>query len=95
MLDYDNLIAVVFDVPDMMATQYDQVIRELEAAGLGAPDGRLYHIAAPQGTGWYVLDVWETADKLNTFAGSLMPILQKNGVTPPQPQILPAHNIIG
>ncbi|RMG89379.1 MAG: hypothetical protein D6706_21455 [Chloroflexi bacterium] len=95
MSNHNNVIAAVFDVPGMTAVQYDRVIKDLEAAGLGAPDGRLYHLAAPKGDGWYVLDVWENVDKLNTFAGTLMPILQKNGVMPPQPRILPAHNIIG
>jgi hypothetical protein len=91
----NGLLAVVFEASAMTAVQYDQVIRDLERAGVGAPDGRIYHLAAPKGEGWYVLDVWETAEKFNAFAATLVPILQRNGVTPPQPQILPAYNVIG
>jgi len=95
MTEKNGLLAVVFDAPLMTAVQYDQVIRDLERAGVGAPDGRIYHLAASKGEGWYVLDVWETAEKFNAFAATLVPILQRNGVTPPQPQILPAYNVIG
>lgn len=91
----DSCLAVVFDVPFMTAVQYDQVVCDLERAGLGAPDGRFYHLAAPTKDGWYVVDIWEKAEKLDRFVQALLPILQRNGVTPPQPQILPAYNVIG
>ena len=87
-------IVAVFNVPGMTAQQYDKTIKELEAAGQGKPKGRLYHVAAAKPGGWFVLDVWASAEELNQFAQTLMPILQKAGVTPPQPEILPVHNII-
>jgi hypothetical protein len=87
-------IVALFDIPGMTAAQYDRVIKELEAAGAGSPKGRLYHVASAKEAGWFVVDVWESGELLNQFAQTLMPILQKNGVTPPQPQIYPTHNII-
>lgn len=90
----NNPIIVVFDVPGMTPEQYDQVIKDLEAAGAGSPRGRLYHVASAKTDGWLVVDVWESAERLDQFAQTLMPSLQKVGVTPPQPQIYPTHNII-
>jgi hypothetical protein len=69
-------------------------MKEQEESDAGSPKGRQSHVAASKEEGWLVVDVWESPDLLDQFAGTLMPILQKNGVTPPQPQILPAHNIL-
>ena len=87
-------IAAVFEVPGMTAQQYDRVIKDLEGAGQGSPEGRLYHVACSMENGWYVVDLWESPELLDRFANTLMPILQKAGVTPPQPRVFPVHNII-
>ena len=87
-------ITAIFNVPGMTAAQYDNVIRELDRAGAGKPKERLHHVASPQPDGWLVVDVWESGEALERFAGTLMPILAKNGVTPPQPAVYPVHNII-
>ncbi len=87
-------VTVVFQVPGMTAHQYDRVINGLEAKGLGAPDGRLFHVASPTPDGWFVVDVFESEEKLGKFAESLMPILAAAGVTPAQPTIYPVHNMI-
>ena len=89
-----STIVAIFDVPGMTAAQYDQVMKDLEIAGAGNPKGRQYHVATSKEAGWFVVDVWASPDSLNEFATALMPILQKNGVTPPQPQVFPAHNIV-
>ena len=39
-------ITAVFDTPGMTQQQYEQTLRGLEAKGLGAPDGRLHHVAS-------------------------------------------------
>lgn len=95
MTNQTNMIAVIFDLPDITAVQYDQIVLDLERAGLGAPNGRFYHLAAPKNSGWFVVDIWEKAEKLEHFTKALFPILRRNGIIPPQPQILPAYNIIG
>ena len=87
-------IIAVFELAGMTASQYDQVIKDLAAAGQGSPKGRLHHVAASKAGGWFVVDVWESPELLNEFAQTLMPILQQKGVTPPQPQVYPVHNII-
>lgn len=80
--------------PSMTAQQYDQLMKELEAAGKGKPPGRPYHVAAQQDNNCFVTDVWESEKALNEFSKTLLPILIKIGVTPAQPTIFPVHNII-
>ena len=87
-------ITAVFELPDMTQQRYDQIIKDLESKGFGAPDGRLHHVASASDNGGFVVDVWESEEKLGKFAEVLMPILASNGVTLPQPQIRPVHNII-
>jgi hypothetical protein len=83
-----------FNIPGMTSKQYDQVIKDLRAAGHERPGKRIYHVAAEMPGGWFVIDVWESAEALSEFAGILMPILVNNSVTPPQPALLPVHNDI-
>ncbi len=87
-------ISAVFKVSTMTSEQYDTVIKELNGKGAGAPDGRLYHVASPDGAGWFVVDVWESEEKLNKFSQVLMPTLEGAGITMAPPEIRPVHNII-
>jgi hypothetical protein len=87
-------ITAYFRVPGMHPPQYEQIIAGLEAAGLGAPDGRLYHVASLADDGMHVLDVWDSEEKLGRFAERLIPIIISTGVTPPQPEVGPAHKVI-
>ena len=86
-------ITAVFDTA-ISQQQYDQVIQGLEGAGLGSPDGRLYHVASLSNGNVFVVDVWESEEKLGKFAEQLMPIIASTGATPPEPVITPVHNII-
>lgn len=81
-------------MPDMNIQNYSQTINDLKAAGVGAPNGRLFHVVTTQSKGMLVTDVWESEEKLNEFAKTLMPILIKNGVQPATPTFLSVHNII-
>ena len=55
-------IITVFELSSMTIEKYSQVIRGLEAAGQGSPEGRLYHIASPQEDGSFMVTaVWESA----------------------------------
>ena len=87
-------ITAVFKVPTMTSEQYDKVIKELEVKGVGAPDGRLHHVASPDGGGLLVVDIWESEEKLDKFSQVLIPTLEGVGVTPAEPEIRPVHNII-
>ena len=83
-----------FTLPGMTSVQYDQVIKDLCAAGHEHPERRICHVASELPDGWYVIDIWDSAEALTEFAGILMPILAQNGVTPPQPVLLPVYNVM-
>jgi len=88
-----NLV-IQFSMEKMNKSQYDQVIAELDAAGYGNIPGRLFHVAAPQGEGWHVTDVWESEEAFRSFAETMVPILASTGVEPAEPLMLAVHNII-
>ena len=86
---------VVRFVPkSMSARQYDEIIRRLDAAGAGAPKGRLYHVAFGPADALRVSDIWETREEFDHFGATLMPILQEVGVDPGTPDWIEVYNII-
>lgn len=86
-------IMVYFDMPGVTAEQYDQIWKDLKAAGHAFPKGLLHHAAAPTVSSWLVVDVWESADRFKEFGDVLMPLLVKNGISKNDPVILPLHNM--
>jgi hypothetical protein len=74
--------------------QYDDAVARLEAAGAGAPAGRLYHTALETNGQIQVFDIWESQESFEAFGATLMPILGAVGADPGQPQVAPVHNII-
>ena len=88
-------ILVSFTIPTMNVENYTNGVNALEAAGSGSPNGRIYHIAALQADGSFIInDVWESAESFDTFGQILMPILIESGVEPVEPKIYPVHNSI-
>jgi hypothetical protein len=88
-------LMTVVNLPTMNTDKYNQAIRGLEAAGQGKPKGRLYHIAARQEDGTIIVtDIWESAALLEEFAQTLIPTLNKAGVTPVEPKVYPVLNVI-
>jgi len=83
-----------FHPEGMTADKYDQVIKDLEAAGAGTPKGRLHHSAFGPPESIMVYDVWTSEEDFNAFGETLMPILEKNGVAAGQPDVMPVHNLI-
>jgi len=88
------MIVAVFEGTDMSEEKYNAVLAELAAAGAAAPDGRIEHVAAWDGGAFCVVDTWENTDKLNRFAETLFPIMDRIGVTPPTPHIYELRNTI-
>jgi hypothetical protein len=78
----------------MSAAQYDEVTKNLEAAGFGKPKGRIFHVCYGDPGNMHVTDVWDSMENLQAFGQVLMPLLQKTGVDPGQPGINGVHNII-
>ena len=88
-------IITVFNLSTMTTEKYNKAIDGLEAAGQGKPKGRLYHVAARQEDGSTVVtDIWESAALLEEFGKTLIPVLNKAGVTPVEPKVYPVLNVI-
>lgn len=83
-----------FTPAGMTAEKYNTVTGQLEAAGYGAPKGRLYHVCYGDTDNLHVMDIWDSIENFEEFGNTLMPILQQSGVDPGQPLIQPVHRII-
>ncbi len=73
---------------------YDDTISRLEAAGAGAPAGRLYHVAMESDGQVQVFDVWDSQESFEAFGATLLPIMAELGADPGPPMVSPVHNII-
>jgi hypothetical protein len=70
--------------------KYDEAIRRLDAAGHGAPAGRLEHVAIETNGEIEVLDIWESQEALEAWGPQgFVPILLDLGVELHPPTILP------
>ena len=76
------------------AAKYDEVIRQLEGAGAGAPVGRLYHVCFGDNENLNVSDIWDSTENFEKFGQVVFPIMQGLGVDPGEPEIIEVHNII-
>jgi hypothetical protein len=74
--------------------KYDEAVNRLEAAGAGAPAGRLYHVALEADGLVQVFDVWDSQGSFEAFGAALLPIMTELGVDPGQPHVSPVRNII-
>ena len=87
-------LAFHFSPSSFTPAVYDETIKKLEAAGAGAPAGRLYHFALEADGKIQVLDVWESQEAFEAFGPTLLPIMAELGADPGQPMVSPVHNII-
>jgi quinol monooxygenase YgiN len=88
-------IGVYFANSKFPADKYQEALRQLEAAGAGAPEGRSYHVALESEGEINVFDVWESQAAFDAFGVTLMPILNGLGVDPGTPMVAEIHNVIG
>jgi hypothetical protein len=87
-------LGLYFTPGSFTKARYDDTIKRLEAAGAGAPAGRLYHCAMEVDGLIQVFDVWESQESFEAFGATLVPIMAELGADPGQPMISPVHNII-
>ena len=88
------VIAAIFEIPDFTDEQYAKTLTDLEAAGLGKPNGRISHMAASMDKGLFIVDQWESEEALGAFAEKLVPIIIAAGATPAEPRIFQVHNTL-
>jgi len=88
-------IAVLMEFPVGTVEQYDAVIEEMNLGGKPGPGG-IFHVAGPmEGGGMRIVDVWESQEAMEKFAGEqIMPITQKHGLAPPTVTVWPVHNTL-
>jgi hypothetical protein len=88
-------IVMRFTAPGMTAAKYDEIVKRLEAAGAGAPAGRLYHVCFGEDkNNLHVSDIWDSKESFDKFGETLKPILADLGIEGDQPVIIPVHNTI-
>jgi hypothetical protein len=86
-------IATYFHPRSLTALQYDEAIRELEAAGFANPAGRVRHSCFGPDNALMVYEVWESQQAFYEFGSAFMPILDKAGIDPGTPDVMPVHNL--
>ncbi len=86
-------VVVKFKVSNMTAEKYDKVLKRLEAAGAGAPAGRLHHVSYGSHDDLQVIDVFDSPQSLENFGKTLVPILQELGIKA-EPNVEEAYKII-
>ncbi len=74
--------------------KYEEALRQLEAEGAGAPEGRLHHVAIESDGEIQVFDIWESQEALDSFAATLVPVLTGLGVEMSEPMVSRVHNVI-
>jgi hypothetical protein len=74
--------------------KYAEALRQLEAAGAGAPKGRKSHVALEANGEINVFDIWESHEDFDAFGSTLVPILSGLGVELGEPMVATVHNII-
>jgi hypothetical protein len=76
--------------PDLYAT----AIKQLEAAGAGAPKGRTLHVALESEGAVQVFDIWESQADFDAFGPTVMGILGGLGVELGEPMVANVLNVI-
>jgi hypothetical protein len=79
---------------DVDDKKYAEVLRRLQAAGAGAPVGRLHHTCYGDKKALLVTDVFDTQANFEAFGKVLVPILIERGVDVGRPEPVEVHNII-
>ena len=87
-------LSLYFSPSSFTPAKYDDTISRLEAAGAGAPAGRLYHVALESNGLIQVFDIWDSQESFEAFGKTLLPIMAKLGADPGEPRVMPVHNII-
>jgi hypothetical protein len=74
--------------------KYDKTTAQLEEAGVGAPDGRISHVALETDGEIQVFDIWESQEAFDAFGATLIPILTAAGIELNDPMVARVHNQI-
>ena len=87
-------LIIHFTPQGMDDKKYAEILRRLQAAGAGAPAGRLHHTCYGDKKALRVTDVFDTKESFDAFGKVLVPILGELGVDVGRPDVLEVENII-
>jgi hypothetical protein len=89
-------VMMIMDSPEATTEQYDKTNEILGIHGDDdAPDGLIQHVAASDGNGVLIVDVWESGEKFAHFMGRLGPAAEEAGLATPAgdpPPPIEVHN---
>ena len=90
-----NAVMILHDVKGMTPEQYENILKELKAINAFGDPAHLFHVCYKTPEGLKVVDIWESPEALQKFAGNLMPILAKIfGAPPPPPAVYGLYNVV-
>ena len=84
-------LIVHFTPKGMNDTKYAEILRRLDAAGAGAPAGRLHHVCYGPKDALLVIDVYDTQANFEAFGKLLVPILMAMEVDVGEPLVTQGH----
>src|SRR5437868_6025504 len=86
---------MIMELPGATTEMYDQVNEEAGISQANLPEGLISHNAGATDGGLMIVDVWESEDAFQRFArDTIGPVLERAGVPPVEPRVLPVHNMI-
>lgn len=93
-------IVAVFQGPTLTKEKYEESIqhvtngkRQAESPSDWPVPGLLAHIAGDTGSGFRVVDVWESEEAFGQFGEKLGPIMEQLGISV-EPEIYPIHTLV-
>jgi hypothetical protein len=93
-------VVLVHQGPTLTRERYEEAVGTLTGHGRGLRtpadwpvEGLLVHTAGEGGSGFRIVDVWESEGAARRFGEVLMPMLQEVGVTDP-PEVYPSHTFV-
>ncbi len=84
-------VAVYFHPKGMTLKQFEETHRLLDEAGQAYPKGRIHHSCFGDDGDLMVYDIWESPASFEEFGQTLMPILDRVGIDPGEPDIMALH----
>jgi len=87
-------LVVKFKPAGFTAAKYHETVKQLEAAGAGAPKGRSYHVCYGDANNVDITDVWDNMEDFRAFGQTLAPIMNSLGVDPGEPDVQEIFGII-
>ena len=89
-------VLMMMDAPGATTEQYDKTNEILGIRGdEDAPDGLIQHVAASDGNGVVIVDVWESPEKFAQFMERVGPATEQSGLAAPggdPPPPMQVHN---